>query len=132
METPKAKRRRPKQDALLTRYPPLRDTDDDDIATTRNLQKLHKELKEARPKKEVELALARETFVIRRESVLADQESVTASGLLEEYTELTKGCCKYTYQCYTLHPPVCQSAIGFLKRYLTLSRSTFFGIISEL
>jgi len=34
METPNAKRGRPKQDALLTRYPPLRDTDDDDVATT--------------------------------------------------------------------------------------------------
>lgn len=57
METPKEKRGLPKQDALLSRYPPLRDTDDDDVATTRNLQKLHKE---ARPKKEVVLVLARD------------------------------------------------------------------------
>ena len=110
METPKAKRRRPKQDALLTRYPALRDTDDDDIATTRNLQKLHKELKEARPKKEVVLALDRETFIIRRESVLADHESVTASGLLEEYTELTKGYVVSIHVSVIHYIRLCQSA----------------------
>ena len=37
------------------------------------------------------LALARETFSTRRESVLADPEFVTASELLKEYPELTKG-----------------------------------------
>ena len=91
LETPKAKRGRPKQDALLVRYPPLRETDNDDVAAARNLQKLHKELMEARPKKEVVLALARETFFTRRESVLADHESLTAWELLKEYPELTKG-----------------------------------------
>jgi len=90
LETQKAKRGRPKQDALLVRYPPLRETDND-VAAARNLQKLHKELMEARPKKEVVLALARETFFTRRESLLADHESLTASELLKEYPELTKG-----------------------------------------
>ena len=46
---------------------------------------------EAGPKKELVLALVRETFFTRRESVLADHESLTASELLKEYPELTKG-----------------------------------------
>ena len=56
------------------------------------------------------LALDRETFIIRRESVLADHESVTASGLLEEYTELTKGYVVSIHVSVIHYIRLCQSA----------------------
>ena len=88
--TPKAKRGRPKQASILSRYPPMKDVGDDDLVVSRNHAKLEKEMKEGRPRKEVILLLARETFSMRRIAVLAEQDTVTASELLREYKELNK------------------------------------------
>jgi len=68
------------------------------------------------------LALAREMFIIRRESVLADQESVTASGLLEEYTELTKG---YVVSIHV-------SVIHYIHLSVSLQRTGFIYVIAWL
>ena len=49
--TPKSKRGRPKQSLALTRYPPLKDTGDDDVTLGRNIELLRKELDSQRPRK---------------------------------------------------------------------------------
>jgi len=61
--TPKAKRGRPKVSCILTRYPPMRDTGDDDITAERNLQQLAKELQKEKPRREVVLLLVRQTYL---------------------------------------------------------------------
>ncbi len=50
--TPKAKRGRPKVSLVLTRYPPMRDLGEDDVAVERNVQQLKKELEKDKPRKE--------------------------------------------------------------------------------
>ena len=40
--TPKAKRGRPKISLALTRYPPIKDTGNDNITTQRNMQLINK------------------------------------------------------------------------------------------
>ena len=65
--TPKAKRGRPRVSLVLARYPPMKDTGDDDIAVQRNNQLLIKELQKDRPRKEVVCSLARQTYSTRRQ-----------------------------------------------------------------
>ena len=91
-ETPVAKRGRPKIVPKTTRYPPLRDAgyEDDDITIHRNHEKLQKELAEKNPKKEIILALARQTFSFRRTQILSDDSSISATNLLEKFGELRK------------------------------------------
>ena len=93
--TPKAKCGRPKQSLwalALTRYPPLRDacTGDDNTTLSRNIELLHKELQASRPRKEVVLTLAAQTYNSRREAVLSECEEVSATSLLATYSELKK------------------------------------------
>ena len=88
--TPKAKRGRPKLSQVLTRYPPLKDTGEDHVTLGRNIELLHKELDNQRPRKEVVLTLAAQTYSSRREAVLSESEIVTATSLLETYSELKK------------------------------------------
>lgn len=64
--TPKAKRGRPKQSSIMTRYPSLMDVDDDEVTINRNYTKLQREVAEDRPKKDVVLRLARDIFPMRR------------------------------------------------------------------
>lgn len=89
VSTPSAKRGRPKQKSLtLTRYPPLKDTADDSITISRNLESLRKELKKNSPNKENVLSMCRQTFCKRREDILDGYDGVTATNLLEKYGEL--------------------------------------------
>ena len=78
--------------AKTTCYPPLKDTgdEDDEITIQRNYDKLQKELAEKNPKKEIVLALARQTFSFQRRCVLSDNTSVLASQLLDKFGELNK------------------------------------------
>lgn len=88
--TPKAKRGRPKQSLVLTRYPPMKHVGDDEVSVSRNTQLLHKELEKDKPRKEIVLSLARQTYFSRRAQVLSEAEEVSASGLLLQYKELKK------------------------------------------
>ena len=87
-----AKRGRPKQVAKITRYPPLKDTGegDDDVTIQRNYDKLQKELADKNPKKEIILALARQTYSFRRKHVLSEDNSISATQLLGKFRELGK------------------------------------------
>ena len=111
--TPKAKRGRPRTSLIMTRYPPgklvdgvyilllvvlhvhvcllvVRSTEDDDVATYRNREELKKELQRERPRKEIILSLARQTYPSRRASVLSEADDVCVSSLLSEFPELQK------------------------------------------
>ena len=88
--TPKAKRGRPKISLVLTRYPPVQDTGDDDVTVQRNMQLLNKELQKDRPRKEIILALARQTYPARRQRILAGCDNLTIALLLQEYSALRK------------------------------------------
>lgn len=68
----------------------VRDTEDDDIATQRNRQELKKELQREKPKKEIILSLARQTYASRRASVLSEDDDVCAASLLSEFQEFRK------------------------------------------
>ena len=48
---------------------------------------MKKEVSKAKPRKEVVLALARQTFPERRSSVLSEAEDVSATSLLMDYPE---------------------------------------------
>ena len=88
--TPKPKRGRPAQSQVLTRYPPLRDVGEDDIANQRNKQQLERELEKDRPRKETILQLSRQTFGNRRLDILGESSDVSASSILTKYNELQK------------------------------------------
>ena len=77
--TPKAKRGRPKVSQVLTRYPPVKDTGDDEVTVKRNSLLLAKELDKEKPRKEVVLTLARQTYSTRRANILSESEDITAS-----------------------------------------------------
>lgn len=87
--TPKAKRGRPRVSLVLTRYPPMKDTGDDDITVQRNNQLLIKELQKDRPRKEVLCSLARQTYSTRRQSILSSEEA-TVACLFQEFPFLKK------------------------------------------
>lgn len=101
-EAPVAKRGRPKQVAKITHCPPLKDTGegDDNVTIQRNYEKLQKELAEKNPKKEIVLALARQTFSYRRKYVLSEDNSISATQLLVKFRELGKLCCKWLHVMY--------------------------------
>lgn len=52
-QTPVAKRGRRKVASKVTRYPPIRDSGDDEITMQRNMDRLHKEVAKKKPKKEL-------------------------------------------------------------------------------
>ena len=87
--TPKAKRGRPRVSLVLARYPPMKDTGDDDIAVQRNNQLLIKELQKDRPRKEVVCSLARQTYSTRRQNILSSEEA-TVAHLTQEFPFLKK------------------------------------------
>ena len=88
-DTPKPKRGRPRQYQILTRYPPLKDTNDDDITISRKVSALSAELEKHTPRKEVVLSLSQQVYGIRRDSILVEAaDSVTA--ILETHKELHK------------------------------------------
>ena len=68
----------------------VRDTEDDDVASHKNHEALIKELQKDKPKKEIVLSLARQTYPGRRASVLSDAEDVCVTSLLSEYQEFGK------------------------------------------
>ena len=88
--TPKAKRGRPRVSLVLTRYPPVRDTGDDDIAVQRNTQLLIKEVQKDRPRKEVVCSLAHQTYSSRRQKILSSSDPMGVAHLLQEYPFLKK------------------------------------------
>ena len=106
--TPKAKRGRPRTSLILTCYPPgmhivlerismhpdmfhvVRGAEDDDVAIQRNRRELNKELQREKPKKEIILSLARQTYYSRRASVLSEADDVCATSLLCEFPEFRK------------------------------------------
>ena len=73
---------------MLTRYPPLRDTEDADITFETN-NYLLKELEQDRPRKEIILFLAQQTYSICRVAILSESDT-TASILFEEFVQLMK------------------------------------------
>lgn len=75
---------------VLTRYPPMKDTGDDDVSVQRNTQQLAKELDKEKPRKEIVLTLARHTYTARRANILSESADITASSLLTQYNELKK------------------------------------------
>lgn len=68
----------------------VKSTGDDDVAYRKNRDELKKEVCKAKQRKEVILALARETFPERRSSVLSESEDVSATSLLMDYPEFYK------------------------------------------
>lgn len=91
MDSPPAKRGRPRLISVLSRYPPLsRDEDsDDDIAMERHMGMLKKEMERESPRKEQLLQLMKVTYTIRREFVLSDSSEVSATAVLEKYPALS-------------------------------------------
>ena len=97
--TPKSKRGRPRQQSLvLTRCPPLRDTNDDSVTVSRNVAALQKELERESPRKETVLSLSQQTFIRRREGILVDSGEVNATSLLDEFKELHKSYVVRSFQ----------------------------------
>ena len=88
--TPKAKRGRPKLSMVLTCYPPLRDTGDDEITMQRNFQLLIKEVQKDRPRKEVVCSLARQTYNARRQKIISTSDEMSISHILQEFPFLKK------------------------------------------
>lgn len=60
------------------------------MAIARNRDELKKELQRERPKKDIVLALSRQTFFNRRAEVLSEATDVCVSSLLSEFPELWK------------------------------------------
>ena len=87
---PKRKRGRPSTSQVLTRYPPLRDTGEDEVAGERNRQQLQRELEKDRPRKETILLLAKQTFTSRRSEILDESKEISASSILSKYGEIQK------------------------------------------
>ena len=87
--TPKAKCGRPKLSMVLRRYPPLRDTGDDEITMQRNFQLLIKEVQKDRPRKEVVCSLARQTY-IQCETSKNHFNEMSISHILQEFPFLKK------------------------------------------
>ena len=89
-ETPPAKRGRPKLQCVLARYPPIEHADDsnDEVANSRNLDALRKEMERDKPRKEFVLSLMRQTFTTRREDILADTNA-SVSIILEKQSALS-------------------------------------------
>ena len=54
------------------------------------MEELKKELQRERPKKEIVLSLARQTYSSRRAAVLSEAEDVCVSSLLSEFPEFRK------------------------------------------
>ena len=96
--TPKSKRGRPRQQSL-THYPPLRDTADDSVTISWNIEALRIELERDNPRKETVLSLSRQTFTKRCEDILVDSGEMNAKGLLSEFKELHKS---YVVRSYNL------------------------------
>ena len=109
-ETPKAKRGRPKVSQVLTRYPPRNDTCDDDTALERSKQFIAKELEKERPRKDVVLTLARQTYMDRWAAILSECDT-SASQFIEDFKELKKPyvVCKIVWwvqdsmMCFIVH-----------------------------
>ena len=80
-ETPPAKRGRPKVACVLARYPPITYDGNDEIANSRNLEALKKEMERGKPRKEFVLSLMKETFTSRREVILSDTTTSVATIL---------------------------------------------------
>ena len=68
----------------------MKDTGNDDITVQRNLQLLLKEVQKDRPRKEVVLSLAHQTYSARRQNILSSSEEICVSLLLQEYPFLKK------------------------------------------
>ena len=68
----------------------MRDTADDDVAAQRNREELAKELHKDKPRKEIVLALSRQSFHERRNSVLSDAADICVASLLTDYPEFKK------------------------------------------
>lgn len=113
--SPKAKHGRPKVTQVLARYPPLRDTRDDDVTITRNMNLIEKELGKERPRKEVLLSLVRQTYSARRQQVLTESEETTATALLHEFPVLKK--------IYVVCMHVCLHTPDSMHRYLSLQNA---------
>ena len=88
--TPKAKRGRPKISLALMRYPPMKDTGDDDITVQCNVQLINKEMQKDKPRKETVLSLARQTYSFRRHRILSGSDDLCVAVLLQEYPILKK------------------------------------------
>lgn len=93
IDAPSAKRGRKskKQTILLSRYPAIKNTIDDEVSFAKHCDALHKELKREKPRKELVLSLARQTFSVRREHILDESNNeVTSAEILTKYEELQK------------------------------------------
>ena len=101
---PKSKRGRPRQQSLvLTFYPSLRDTADDSVTISWNIEALRKELERDNPRKETVLSLSWQIFTKRHEEILVDSGEMNATGLLSEFKELHKSYVVRSYNLVTIY-----------------------------
>ena len=75
---------------MLTRYPSLMDTGDDEITVKCNCELLIKEVQKDRPRKEVVCVLARQIYYIRRQKIISTTDEMSISHILQEYPFLKK------------------------------------------
>lgn len=70
--------------------PPIEHADDsnDEVANSRNLDALRKEMERDNPRKEFVLSLMRQTFTTRQEDILADTNA-SVSTILEKQSALS-------------------------------------------
>ena len=89
--SPPPKRGRPKLSSVLMRYPPViqHNEEIDEVAQTRNMQLLKKELERESPRKDIVLPLMKQLFQSRREYIVSDAPGVTASSILDMYPALS-------------------------------------------
>ena len=87
-ETPPAKRGRIKVACVLARYPPIAYDSNDEIANSRNLEALKKEMERGKPRKEFVLSPMKETFTSCREVILSDTTTSVAT-ILEKQDALS-------------------------------------------
>lgn len=96
----------------------MRNTEDDEVTMYRNQEELKKEVQKDKPRKDIVLALARQTYPSHRASVLSEAEDICVTSLVCEYQELRKPyvvsftqesmqalwsyLCIFTYTCYCI------------------------------
>ena len=74
-------------------YPSLGGTVEDDVSNARNKDLLNSELKKARPQKDVLVELMKRTSVMRRKSILDEDNPQSVQAICQEWPLLKK----YTY-----------------------------------
>ena len=86
-DSPPRKHGRPRN--VFSRYPPIKDDSVDDVATSRNETALAKELSKEKPRKDIVLQLAQQTYISRRQFILSESGDLSVRAITEKYAILT-------------------------------------------